>query len=335
MDVSIVIATYNRCAMLTGVLEQLCRQQVPAGVTWEVLVVDNNSTDATPHVGARFAGRLPIRVIREPTPGKSHALNTGLDASPAEWVLFTDDDVELPEGWLAAYVEGMARYPDAAFLGGPVVQRFPEGSSEFWQRAAAEVLEVRLAFTVAGEGLEEGLQQQAEMGLFPGANFAMRRRIRQRFCTRVGPMPGGHWILEEILLQTQAVADGERLAFLPAAAVYHPVPVSRQSHAYLRHYHYWAGRSAIRVSTEPHGMRVYDEFFRGYTENWPSRPRLFGVPRVYWRVLARACAAWSRGLFGDWRRGLQGEADAALVWGMVVEAGRQRRSGSGIRDGAR
>jgi hypothetical protein len=328
MNISVIIATYNRAAMLAGVLQRLERQRVPAGTSWEVLVVDNNSTDGTAETAAGYRDRLPVRVVREPTPGKSHALNTGLAVSGAEWVLFTDDDVELPDGWVAAYAEGMARYPEADILGGPVTPTFGEGASPFWQRAAEQVREVRLAFTVAGEGLAEGLQV-AEMGLFPGANFAMRRRIGRRFCTRVGPVPGGHWILEEILLQTQAIGDGARLAFLPKAAVGHPVPPSRQSHAYLRDYHYWAGRSAIRASTEPRGMRVYNEFFRGYTENWPARPRLLGVPQVYWRVLARSLGLWSRGTLGDWRGRLKGEADAAAVWGMMVET---RRSG---REGAR
>jgi glycosyltransferase involved in cell wall biosynthesis len=52
MEISVIIATYNRAAMLAGVLDRLQRQRVPAGTSWEVLVVDNNSTDGTAETAA-------------------------------------------------------------------------------------------------------------------------------------------------------------------------------------------------------------------------------------------------------------------------------------------
>ncbi|HUJ10143.1 MAG TPA: glycosyltransferase, partial [Verrucomicrobiae bacterium] len=75
MDVAIIICTYNRADNLRRTLEVMCALQVPADLQWEVVVVDNNSTDATRAVCVEVGGRLPLRYIFEPRQGKSHALN--------------------------------------------------------------------------------------------------------------------------------------------------------------------------------------------------------------------------------------------------------------------
>lgn len=76
-DVSVVICTYNRVADLLRVLDALGRQSGVESLRWELLVVDNNSSDGTREaVAARIAGgRLPLRYLFEPVQGKAHALN--------------------------------------------------------------------------------------------------------------------------------------------------------------------------------------------------------------------------------------------------------------------
>src|SRR4051812_25844630 len=101
---TVAICTWNRSALLAQALEQMTRLQVPAGVTWEVIVVNNNSSDVTDTVIASFEGRLPIRRVFEPAQGKSHALNRAVAESRGDYILWTDDDALVDEGWLAAYV---------------------------------------------------------------------------------------------------------------------------------------------------------------------------------------------------------------------------------------
>ncbi len=75
---------------------------LPDSVTWEILVVDNNSKDQTPEVvedfSSRYLGRF--RYLFEPQPGKSYALNAGIRNSQAEVLAFLDDDVTVEPTWL-------------------------------------------------------------------------------------------------------------------------------------------------------------------------------------------------------------------------------------------
>ena len=79
MDVTVAICTWNRADLLDRTLAEMAALRVPAGLRWELVVVDNNCTDHTDAVAARYAGRLPLRLLHQPTPGKSHAANLALD----------------------------------------------------------------------------------------------------------------------------------------------------------------------------------------------------------------------------------------------------------------
>src|SRR5205085_1873116 len=79
-------------ARLSRALEQLARVRRPPG-GWEVLVVNNNSTDETERVLGAFEGRLPLRRAFEPQQGLSHARNHAVAQAAGEYIVWTDDDV--------------------------------------------------------------------------------------------------------------------------------------------------------------------------------------------------------------------------------------------------
>src|SRR3990172_12679777 len=80
MDVTVLIATYNRAPLLAGALEAVLAQRTPPELRWEFLVVDNNSHDGTRAVVERYAreSAVPMRYLFEERQGQSYALNTGL-----------------------------------------------------------------------------------------------------------------------------------------------------------------------------------------------------------------------------------------------------------------
>jgi glycosyltransferase involved in cell wall biosynthesis len=131
MDLSVVVCTYNRERLLQGALEQMCRLHVPEGVEWELLVVDNGSTDGTDLVIDTFAGRLPLRKLREDRPGKSFALNHAVAGARGAYLVFTDDDVLVGPNWLAAYAAAFQQWPGDAVFGGPIAALF-EGTPPRW-----------------------------------------------------------------------------------------------------------------------------------------------------------------------------------------------------------
>jgi len=121
--VSVVIPTFNRAAMLRDLLETLCVQDVPFDA-FEVVVVDDGSTDATASVVEDFGGRLPLRSVHQENAGLNAARNTGAEASTGEILAFLDDDVLLPPDFVREVGAAWTRFPSAAAVAGRVLLRF-------------------------------------------------------------------------------------------------------------------------------------------------------------------------------------------------------------------
>src|SRR5689334_13047707 len=105
LKATILICTWNRADSLRRTLESLVAMQPPAPGSWEVLVVNNNSSDDTDATVDGFRDRLPIRRITERAQGLSNARNAGARAAQGEYLVWTDDDVIVDRSWLTKYVE--------------------------------------------------------------------------------------------------------------------------------------------------------------------------------------------------------------------------------------
>src|ERR1043166_6594730 len=93
-DISAVITTYNRCERLAMALEALLEQKT-GGLPYEVVVVDNNSTDNTRATIEAFIaqGHANLRYVFEPKQGIAYGRNAGMAAAQGDIIAFTDDDV--------------------------------------------------------------------------------------------------------------------------------------------------------------------------------------------------------------------------------------------------
>ncbi len=120
MKFSIVIATRDRAAFLERALAGLEAQASPPA--FEVVVVDNGSSDTTLDVvrAASERGVLDARALHVPEPNRGAARNAGVAAASGDVVLFMDDDVALPAGFLAAHARAHAKLPGAA-VSGPII----------------------------------------------------------------------------------------------------------------------------------------------------------------------------------------------------------------------
>lgn len=102
MEFSIVIATKDRAHYLERALASL--QSQTGSPPFEVVVADNGSTDSTASVVERYAGGgTAVRYVAAPQPNRALARNRGVEAARGRYVLFCDDDVQLPYGWIAAH----------------------------------------------------------------------------------------------------------------------------------------------------------------------------------------------------------------------------------------
>lgn len=100
--ISVIVPTYNRCGMLANAMESLLRQDTAGQFTYEVIVVDNASTDATEDTVKRLAvdAPVPVRYCYESVPGPAPARNCGVSQAAGEWLAFFDDDEIAAPEWL-------------------------------------------------------------------------------------------------------------------------------------------------------------------------------------------------------------------------------------------
>jgi glycosyltransferase involved in cell wall biosynthesis len=121
-DISVIICTYNRSDLLSRAIESLLAQDC-AGLRYELLVVDNHSTDATRQICEAFVARreIAVRYLFEPEQGVSYARNTGIREAKAPVLAFSDDDVCVSRDWLAAIKRAFDEHKEIAGVGGKVL----------------------------------------------------------------------------------------------------------------------------------------------------------------------------------------------------------------------
>lgn len=133
---SVIIPTRNRAPVLRQCLLSLTQQTLPTD-SFEVVVVDNGSSDDTATVARSFADRLDLTVLHEPEPGLHVGRHAGWRAARSELLVFVDDDIQAEPGWLAAVVEAFED-PQVALVGGNNLPAFshqpPAWLQRWWER---------------------------------------------------------------------------------------------------------------------------------------------------------------------------------------------------------
>lgn len=87
---SIMVCTHNRASSLCPTLVSLTECSEPRKLRWEVLVVDNGSTDGTTYTAMAYSERLPLRIAHQPVAGPSQARNRGVDQARGDWLIWID-----------------------------------------------------------------------------------------------------------------------------------------------------------------------------------------------------------------------------------------------------
>ena len=289
MRFTVAICTWNRAPLLSRVLEQLTCVRQPPG-EWEVLVVNNRSTDDTERVLDAFAGRLPLRRAFEPRPGLSHARNTAIMHATGDYIVWTDDDAFVDADWLMAYGRAAERHTEAAIFGGPVRPRF-EGTPPEWLSASLE--EIGAAYAARDLG-DEPFELELGGELPFGANFVIRAREQRRFPfdPSLGRKLSGGALGEETAVIRAILGAGGAGWWVPDATVEHWIPKERQTISYLRSYyalqgrtfHSWDGDDRLTFMGRP--LRLWLRLIKA--ELAYSLGRLSGDPRYWIKPLIQA-----------------------------------------------
>ena len=238
LPLTVAIPTYNRANFLRQTLAGLALQVFPRG-PFEVLVVDNNSTDDTRAVVAEFAGADPApRHVLETQQGLDHARNRALTEARGEIIVFADDDILMRPDWLAQLAAPLladsARRIGA--VGGEVIPVFPDGRPDWvtpWHGP--------LAFRADAGPLES---RHSPMG----ANVAFPRWVFERlgsFHTALDRAAGNYFSGGDSEMIRRVRAAGLEVWFAPAAAVEHQMPASRTTFRYAARHAFDSARSRV------------------------------------------------------------------------------------------
>ena len=174
-DLTVIIATRNRAPILSGALLALSQQDL-SPASFEVIVADNGSTDATPTICEAFAKVLPnLRLIRDPRPGQIVGWHCGLAASKGDILAFMDDDVRPQPTWAQGVLDAFAD-PAVGLATGPIVPLF-EAPPPDWHR--------NMLLPYKGGGTWSALWGSIDLGPEPreisagfvwGSNFLVRKK---------------------------------------------------------------------------------------------------------------------------------------------------------------
>lgn len=137
---SVIIPSRNRSRQLERALLSLVNLNI-SNEMFEIIVVDNGSTDATPDIVARYINRfdhISIRYFYDATPGLLTGRHRGAAEASGDILCFIDDDVTVTPGWARAIAEVMQNRPDVMFLTGPNLPEYeaypPDWLARFWSR---------------------------------------------------------------------------------------------------------------------------------------------------------------------------------------------------------
>lgn len=253
--ISVVICTRNREHCLATAMQSVVDQTV-APDRFELIVVDNASTDRTSETVRRFTSHPNVRYEFEGEPGLCRARNTGWQRARGRYVIYLDDDTVARPGWLQAALAGFALDPRIGVIGGRV--------DPIWKGARPSWLsdDVALSLTIVNWSEEPKWIDDLRREWVVGANMAVPRSVLEEVggfeigLDRVGTrmLSSGDVFLTKRILQR-----GYRCLYEPRMAVGHLVPQSRLTKA-------WFTRRYLAQGLSDAAMQLIEE-----APSWPER----------------------------------------------------------------
>ena len=238
LQLTVAIPTYNRADFLRQTLAGIALQVFP-GEQFEVLVIDNNSTDHTRAVVAEFADALPApRHILETRQGLDHARNRAIAEARGAIIIFADDDILVQPDWLTQLTAPLRadKSRRVGAVGGEVIPVFPHGLPPWvaeWHSP--------LAFRPDAGPLED---RQSPMG----ANLAFPKWVFEQlgpFHTALDRAAGNYFSGGDSEMIRRVRAAGLQVWFAPAAAVQHQMPANRTTFRYATRHAFDSARSRV------------------------------------------------------------------------------------------
>ena len=253
MMLSVILCTYNRERYIYNVL-----QSIAAGGfgDYEIVLVNNNSTDGTESECQRFAKDHPevrMRYCVERQQGLSYARNRGIMESQGEVLVYVDDDAVVNREYLQTYADFFNRNKEAVAAGGPITPRYDGCEEPSWMSHYTRQL-------VTGELNLGTREREFPKGAFPGGgNAAYRKSVFDEvglFNVELGRKGNSLIGAEEKDLFDKMTSRGMKFYYLPNAILYHLIPPKKLTQDYFDRLTYGIGVSE-RYRTLQIGKKKY------------------------------------------------------------------------------
>ena len=241
---SIVVCTYNRCELLRELLLNL-RDQSADKDTYEIIVVDNNSTDATSLVAEEIGkeGKPEVIYVKESRQGLSFARNAGAFRSNGEIIGYLDDDSTVDSNWVENLCKVYNDFPHAACVGGRIEPKWPVKRPEWLPKS----LERNYGVFDLGNDIKV-VEYPANV---LGGNISVRKEVFLRvdgFSVKLGRSIRDLLSNEEKDFCHRIQKSDGIVMYTPHALVYHKVHPERLNEAFLLRRAYWQGVSNVRLN---------------------------------------------------------------------------------------
>lgn len=238
---SVIIPTFNRAGLLAGALESLLQQTLEAHA-FEIIVVDNRSTDGTRALVENMAAACAPHTIRyryEAQPGGGVSRRAGAAIARADWVAYMDDDGQASAGWLQNAAQILEAKPDLDGMGGPI-HPFYLAERPQWFKDEYEI---------RAYGEQPRLLERDEA--FSGANMLFSRTLLEKVSTAmnglgmVGEMMqfGEDTIIFE---QAWTLPGRPQFYYHPELVMYHAVPARNMDVGYILRRQFTIGAGNFR-----------------------------------------------------------------------------------------
>ncbi|MDJ0553321.1 MAG: glycosyltransferase family 2 protein [Microcoleaceae cyanobacterium MO_207.B10] len=237
--ISAIICTHNRDTYLGTAIDSLLAQDFPG--SFEVVVVDNASSDQTREVvEARFP-HSNLKYIYEPVKGLSVARNTGASEASAEILAYLDDDAVASSQWLKVLYEAYQSHEKLAIAGGKVTLIWPDGISP------PKWISPELSGNLGYYDLGDSVVYIKQPGLTPrGLNYSIRKTFLEQiggFDTNLGRVGKKLLSNEELHTTELAIKQGLQVGYFPEALVAHNVAPERLRPSWFIERSWWQGIS--------------------------------------------------------------------------------------------
>ena len=245
LKISAIICTHNRSDLLPKAIDSLLKQTLNCSL-YEIIVIDNASTDNTKQVCDEFSAEPHFRYIFEQTPGLSLARNRGLKEALGEYVAYIDDDAIASDAWLERILEAFETVlPHPVSVGG-IINPIWECQKPTW------LTPDKLPFlTVLNYGSQPHFIEYPK--ILYGTNMAFSRRILLEiggFRTDVGRVKNSLLSCEESDIYKKFSEKNHPVYYIPSASVEHLVDKKRVTKSWFYRRQYWQGRSEALLLPE-------------------------------------------------------------------------------------